>query len=192
MMLELSLLVLILLAPSVLPASFPLTAISGYTFLAPCAASHLSFGLDTWFYDGCSSATPISAYGSCICAQRLSSIQRELSIDFGADTECSTSGVQPFLTAFCDKWGVDIGAVAAGGGGTGTATAANEVATGGGATGGGLLLSDHIPSETTDCGALQQQHPGSSQMKDSQQQPLHRRLHPLLQAIPQVATPIIR
>lgn len=100
----------LVLVPTVLSASFPLTAISHYSSLAPCAVSHLDQELNNWPYDGCSSATPISAYGSCICAQRLHSIQFEISLDFGADTECSTTAVQPFLTAFCDKWGVDIAA----------------------------------------------------------------------------------
>ncbi|KAL8796958.1 MAG: hypothetical protein Q9195_000729 [Heterodermia aff. obscurata] len=104
------LVVLIFFVPNVLSASFPLTAVSYYSSLAPCAQSHLTEELDSWIYDGCSSATPISAYGSCICAQRLGSIQKEISIDFEFDPECSSTSVQPFLTAFCNRWGVDIGA----------------------------------------------------------------------------------
>ncbi|KAL8714639.1 MAG: hypothetical protein Q9220_001588 [cf. Caloplaca sp. 1 TL-2023] len=91
-------------------ANFPLTAVTEYTSLAPCAASHLTQELNGWIYEGCSSNTPISAYGSCICAQRMSSIQREVSIDFEFDPECSTTGVQPYLTAFCNRWGVDLAA----------------------------------------------------------------------------------
>ena len=60
-----------------------------------------------WRYDGCSQA-PISAYGSCICAQRMSSLQRQISIAFEFDLECSTTGVQPFVTAFCDYYGVNL------------------------------------------------------------------------------------
>ena len=100
---------LLFFVPNVLSASFPLTAISYYSSLAPCAQSHLTQELDSWIYDGCSSATPISAYGSCICAQRLGSIQEEISIDFKFDPECSYTSVQPFLTAFCNRWGVNIG-----------------------------------------------------------------------------------
>lgn len=97
--------------PFVFSASFPLTAVSHYSELAPCAISHLSVDLNSYIYDGCSSAnTPISAYGSCLCAQRLSTIQRSISIDFEFDPECSSTAVQPFVTAFCDRWGVDIGA----------------------------------------------------------------------------------
>ncbi|KAL9046183.1 MAG: hypothetical protein Q9214_000919 [Letrouitia sp. 1 TL-2023] len=112
MVLQLELFGPILFLPFVFSASFPLTVISHYSELAPCAASHLSVDFNTYFYDGCSSAnTPISAYGSCLCAQRLSSIQQSISIDFEFDPECSSTAVQPFVTAFCDKWGVDIGAV---------------------------------------------------------------------------------
>lgn len=86
-------------------ASFPLTAISYYSGLAPCAASHVSGILDSTLYNGCSSNTPISAYGSCICAQRFTSIQGEISIAFKYDAECSTTTVQPYLTAFCGQGG---------------------------------------------------------------------------------------
>ena len=113
MVLTQELVALLFFVPNVLSASFPLTAVSYYSSLAPCAQSHLTEELDGWVYDGCSSATPISAYGSCICAQRLESIQEEISIDFEFDTECSTTAVQPFLTAFCKRWGVDIGAAGA-------------------------------------------------------------------------------
>lgn len=99
------------LIPFVLAADFPLTAISHYSELSPCAVSHLSVVLDGYAYNGCSSAnTPISAYGSCLCAQRLSTVQKSISFDFKIDAECSSTGVQPFLTAFCGQWGVDIGA----------------------------------------------------------------------------------
>ena len=121
---------ILLFIPNVLCASFPLTAISYYSALAPCAASHLSEDLDSFAYDGCTSATPISAYGSCLCAQRLHSIQAWISRDFGADTECSTTSVQPFLTAFCNKWGVNIGAVDAGGAGITTAAGTAPTAEG--------------------------------------------------------------
>lgn len=111
MVLKINLLCLVLFLPSVFSASFPLTAVSHYSELAPCAASHLSRDFNTYIYDGCSSAnTPVSAYGSCLCAQRLSTVQRSISIDFEFDPECSSTAVQPFVTAFCDKWGVDIGA----------------------------------------------------------------------------------
>ena len=121
---------ILLSIPNVLCASFPLTAVSYYSALAPCAVTHLSVELDSYAYDGCGSATPISAYGSCLCAQRLHSIQFEISLDFGADTECSTTSVQPFLTAFCNKWGVNIGAVDAGGAGITTAAGAAPTAGG--------------------------------------------------------------
>ncbi len=91
--------------------SFPLTAISHYSELAPCAVSHLSGILDRSAFIGCSSATPIPAYGSCMCAQRLRSIQNSISREFRFDDECSTTAVQPYLTAFCGQWGVDIAAV---------------------------------------------------------------------------------
>ena len=90
--------------------SFPLTAISHYSELSPCAVSHLSGVLDRSFYGGCTSATPISAYGSCMCAQRLRSIQYSISLEFRYDDECSSTAVQPYLTAFCGQWGVDIAA----------------------------------------------------------------------------------
>lgn len=91
--------------------SFPITAISHYSELSPCAVSHVSEILDESYYDGCSSATPISAYGSCLCAQRLRSVQSAISVAFVIyDDECSSTGLQPYLTAFCGQWGVDIGA----------------------------------------------------------------------------------
>ncbi|KAL8755874.1 MAG: hypothetical protein Q9199_003331 [Rusavskia elegans] len=91
--------------------SFPITAISHYSELSPCAVSHVSEILDESYYDGCSSATPISAYGSCLCAQRLRSVQSAISVAFVIyDDECSSTGIQPYLTAFCGQWGVDIGA----------------------------------------------------------------------------------
>ena len=100
-------LLLLFSLPTVLSVSFPLTAVTEYSSLAPCAQSHVSVELSMWRYDGCSQA-PISAYGSCICAQRLSSLQREISIAFEFDTECSTTGVQPFVTAFCTYYGVNL------------------------------------------------------------------------------------
>ena len=118
---------LLFFVPNVLSASFPLTAVSHYSSLAPCAQSHLTQELDSWPYDGCSSATPISAYGSCICAQRLESIQFEISLEFEYDPECSSTAVQPFLTAFCNRWGVDIGAA-----GAAVTTTAGVVPTAGG------------------------------------------------------------
>ncbi|KAI4098040.1 MAG: hypothetical protein LQ339_006608 [Xanthoria mediterranea] len=90
--------------------SFPLTAISHYSELSPCGVSHVSRVLDETLYQGCTSATPISAYGSCLCAQRLRSVQKYISINFEYDYECSSTGVQPYLTAFCAQWGVDIAA----------------------------------------------------------------------------------
>ncbi|KAI4230500.1 MAG: hypothetical protein LQ349_006245 [Xanthoria aureola] len=90
--------------------SFPLTAISHYSELSPCGVSHVSRVLDETLYQGCTSATPISAYGSCLCAQRLRSVQKYISINFRYDDECSSTGVQPYLTAFCAQWGVDIAA----------------------------------------------------------------------------------
>lgn len=93
--------------PTVLSVSFPLTAITKYSSLAQCAQSHVSVQLSMWSYAGCSLA-PISAYGSCICAERLSSLQREISIAFRFDPECSSTSVQPFVTAFCDYYGVNI------------------------------------------------------------------------------------
>lgn len=126
-------------------ASFPLTAISHYTELAPCAVSHLEQDLNTWPYDGCTSAnTPISAYGSCICAQRLHSIQAEISLDFGADPECSTTSVQPYLTAFCEKWGVDIGAVD-----RASASTTTTLAAGGGNGAGRVILDQFLWREWT-------------------------------------------
>lgn len=90
--------------------SFPLTAISHYSELSPCGVSHVSRVLDETLYRGCTSATPISAYGSCLCAQRLRSVQSYISIAFQYDDECSSTGVQPYLTAFCAQWGVDVAA----------------------------------------------------------------------------------
>ena len=118
---------LLFFVPNVLSASFPLTAVSHYSSLAPCAQSHLTQELDSYIYNGCSSATPISAYGSCICAQRLESIQFEISLDFEYDPECSSTSVQPFLTAFCNRWGVDIAAA-----GAAATTTAGVVPTAGG------------------------------------------------------------
>ena len=118
---------LLFFVPKVLSASFPLTAVSYYNALAPCAQSHITQELDSDVYDGCSSATPISAYGSCICAQRLESIQFEISLDFEFDPECSSTSVQRFLTAFCNRWGVDIGAA-----GAAATTTAGVVPTAGG------------------------------------------------------------
>ncbi|KAI4219282.1 MAG: hypothetical protein L6R36_008433 [Xanthoria steineri] len=90
--------------------SFPLTAISHYSELSPCGVSHVSRVLDETLYRGCTSATPISAYGSCLCAQRLRSVQSYISIAFQYDDECSSTSVQPYLTAFCAQWGVEIAA----------------------------------------------------------------------------------
>ena len=101
------LLLLLFSFPTVFSVSFPLTAITEYSSLAQCAQSHVSVELSMWSYAGCSLA-PISAYGSCICAERLSSLQREISIAFEFDTECSSTSVQPFVTAFCDYYGVDL------------------------------------------------------------------------------------
>lgn len=139
-----SLLLIVPLFPSrISSASFPLTNISHYTELAPCAVSHIEKDLNGWPYDGCSSAnTPISAYGSCICAQRLHSIQFELSLDFGADAECSTTSVQPYLTAFCDKWGVDIGTVD-----RASASTTTTLAAGGGNVAGNALLDRSVWDE---------------------------------------------
>ncbi|KAL8864009.1 MAG: hypothetical protein Q9198_010160, partial [Flavoplaca austrocitrina] len=111
MTLNIFILILLCFLPSTLSTvSFPLTAIPHYSELSPCAVSHLSQDFNIWWYDGCTSATPISAYGSCLCAQRLRTLQNAISRDFEADDECSSTGVQAYLTAFCAQWGVDIGA----------------------------------------------------------------------------------
>ena len=88
--------------------SFPLTAIPHYSELSPCAVSHLSQNWNDPWYKGCSSETPISAYGSCLCVLRLSTLQNQISRDFQNDDDCSSNGVQAYLTAFCGQWGVDI------------------------------------------------------------------------------------
>ena len=125
---KLELVAIFLFTSSVFSVTFPLTAISHYSELAPCAASHLTEELISGYYNGCSSAQlGLSSYGSCICAQRLSSIQMMISIQFAIDTECSSTSVQPFLSAFCDRWGVDIGAD--GGGASATTTAAGGIPT---------------------------------------------------------------
>jgi len=90
--------------------SFPITAPAAYTDLSPCAATTISEYLNSWPYDGCGSATPISAYGSCLCAQRINSVQFEINLDLTADPECSETGVSEFLTQFCSMWHVTLGA----------------------------------------------------------------------------------
>ncbi|KAL8951985.1 MAG: hypothetical protein Q9222_002077 [Ikaeria aurantiellina] len=68
-----------------------------------------------------------------IRSPRMSSIQFEISLDFEFDPECSTTGVQPYVTAFCNRWGVDLAAAEkgptattkAGTQSTGTATPGN-------------------------------------------------------------------
>ncbi|KAL8917664.1 MAG: hypothetical protein Q9172_005745 [Xanthocarpia lactea] len=45
-----------------------------------------------------------------MCAQRLRSVQYRISNSFEYDDECSSTAVQPYLTAFCGQWGVDIAA----------------------------------------------------------------------------------
>lgn len=132
---KLELVALFLFASGVFSATFPLTAISHYSELAPCAASHLTNELISLNYDGCSAAQlGLSSYGSCICAQRLGSMQRMISIDFEFDPECSSTSVQPFLTAFCNRWGVDIGAVGGGASATTTAAAKGTPTSGGSLT----------------------------------------------------------
>ena len=83
--------------------SFPLTAIPHYSELSPCAVSHLSQNWNDPWYKGCSSETPISAYGSCLCVLRLSTLQNQISRDFQNDDDCSSNGVQAYLTAFCGQ-----------------------------------------------------------------------------------------
>lgn len=135
MMPRFELLQLLFCLPLVLSyASFPLTAIPHYSELSPCAASYMGDVLGSSIYRGCTSATPISAYGSCLCAQRLSSINYGISFEFRFDAECSSTSVQSFVTAFCDRWGVDLAAKAGTGPvtdtGTGTTTAVGGNPTG--------------------------------------------------------------
>ena len=133
-------------------ASFPLTAIAHYSELSPCAASYMGDVFDSQIYRGCTSATPISAYGSCICAQRLSSINWRIDFSFEYDAECSSTSVQSFLTAFCDRWGVDLAAKAGTGPttdtGTGTTTAAGGSPTG--STSQGMCIHLQNPVTSTD------------------------------------------
>lgn len=145
-------LLLLLFLPTIFSASFPLTAISHYSELAPCAASHVSVILDESIFDGCSSNTPISVYGSCLCAQRLSWVQSDISVDFGVyDPECSLTAVQPYLTAFCGQWGVDIGAAEKAKPST-TTTLGGSLA---GPTGGGMCFDAHrVTSETNGCSSM--------------------------------------
>lgn len=104
---------LLLFITRVLSADFPLTAIPYYSNLSPCAVSHVDVGLNSQIYGGCSSATPVSAYGSCLCAQRISSVNFHISNYFEFDPECSSTSVQSYLTAFCNRWGVDLAAAGA-------------------------------------------------------------------------------
>lgn len=99
---------LIVLPIALAGVSFPLTAISHYSELSPCAVSHISQNWNDPWYKGCNSETPISAYGSCLCVLRLRTLQNQISRDFQNDDECSSNGVQAYLTAFCGHWGVDI------------------------------------------------------------------------------------
>lgn len=86
------------------PVEFYITDIPEFTYLAPCAASAVSYAVNTMAYYNCPSDAPLLA--SCACSKNQNSLVVSQIINTSARSSCSghtadVSSAQAFFKAYC-------------------------------------------------------------------------------------------